>query len=95
MLFSKTKTAPPFPHYEFADRLDKLIADAMSAGMSAFQIEIVLEQRANPCGNGKPQRILRRRERLAAISDERSFSSAVLIGRAPASSTPTPLDGAA
>ena len=47
LFFNKTKTEPPFPQYEFADRLDQLIASALTAGMSAFQIETVLEQRTH------------------------------------------------
>ena len=47
LFFNKTKTEPPFPQYEFADRLDKLISDGMRAGMGAFEIETVLEQRVN------------------------------------------------
>jgi hypothetical protein len=47
LFFKKTKTEPPFPQYEFADRLDQFIGAAMKAGISAFQIETVLEQRCN------------------------------------------------
>jgi hypothetical protein len=41
------KTKEPFPRHEFADRLDKLIGDGMRAGMSAFEIGSILEQRCN------------------------------------------------
>jgi hypothetical protein len=47
LFFNKTKTEPPFPQYEFADRLDKLIIDGMRAGMGASEIENILEQRVN------------------------------------------------
>jgi hypothetical protein len=47
LFFYKTKTEPPFPRHEFADRLDKLISDGMRAGMGASEIETVLEQRTH------------------------------------------------
>jgi hypothetical protein len=66
LFFNKTKTEPPFPQYEFADRLDQLIASAMKAGMHAIQIETVLEQRANA---------MRQRQAAAYSSAPRMVSS--------------------
>jgi hypothetical protein len=36
---SKSRQNAPFPQREFEDRLSKLLADAMTAGLSASQLE--------------------------------------------------------